>query len=88
MLLNYMADGDREGNPHILHVSIVEKTATFKTLADGSVVAQEFPREEHENKDENLCVCTSLYYFCMLHITGTDVDLQHVLILMPACMHA
>lgn len=46
ILLKYMADGDREGTPHIL--SIVEKTVVFKTVADGSVVAQEFPREEHE----------------------------------------
>ena len=44
MLLKYMADGDREATPAIMDQ--IEKIAVFKTVADGSRSATEFPTEE------------------------------------------
>ena len=44
ILLQYMADGDREGTPAI--VEQIKKIAVFKTVADGSRAVTEFPTEE------------------------------------------
>lgn len=47
MLLKYMADGDREATSAIMER--IEKIAVFKTVADGSRSATEFPAEELNN---------------------------------------